>query len=97
VPVINRLINSIWNKEELPDRWKESIIAPIHKTGNKTYYNNYCEITADNVIQNFIKYPFLRLSPKIHEITVDFDVTDKQTSDEIFCIHQILEKKVGVK
>jgi hypothetical protein len=24
----NKLINSIWNKEELPDRWKESIIVP---------------------------------------------------------------------
>jgi hypothetical protein len=29
-------INSIWNKEELPDQWKESIIVPIHKKGTKT-------------------------------------------------------------
>jgi hypothetical protein len=29
--VIHKLINSIWNKEELPDQWKESIIfVPIH-------------------------------------------------------------------
>jgi hypothetical protein len=26
---IHKLINSIWNKEELPDQWKESIILPI--------------------------------------------------------------------
>jgi hypothetical protein len=26
---INKLINSIWNKEEVPDQWKESIIVPI--------------------------------------------------------------------
>jgi hypothetical protein len=26
VSVIHKLINSIWNKEELPDQWKESII-----------------------------------------------------------------------
>jgi hypothetical protein len=38
--VIHKLINSIWNKEELPDRW-ESIIAPIHKKGDKTDCNNY--------------------------------------------------------
>jgi hypothetical protein len=38
---INKLINSIWNKEELPDQWKESIIVPIHKKGDKTDSNNY--------------------------------------------------------
>jgi hypothetical protein len=27
---IHKLINSVWNKEELPDQWKESIIVPIH-------------------------------------------------------------------
>jgi hypothetical protein len=29
------LICSIWNKEELPQQWKESIIIPIHKKGDK--------------------------------------------------------------
>jgi cytochrome b len=28
---IHKLINSVWNKEELPDQWKESIIVPVHK------------------------------------------------------------------
>jgi hypothetical protein len=37
---IHKLINSVWNKEELPDQWKESIIVPIHKKGDKTYCNN---------------------------------------------------------
>jgi hypothetical protein len=30
---IHRLTCSIWNKEELPQQWKESIIIPIHKKG----------------------------------------------------------------
>jgi len=34
--VIHKLINSIWNKEELPKEWKESIISPICKKGDKT-------------------------------------------------------------
>jgi hypothetical protein len=41
VSVIKKLITSIWNKEESPDQWKESIIAPIHKKGDKTGCNNY--------------------------------------------------------
>jgi hypothetical protein len=28
---IHKPINSVWNKEELNDQWKESIIVPIHK------------------------------------------------------------------
>jgi hypothetical protein len=29
--VIHKVINSVWNKEELPDQWKESNIVPVHK------------------------------------------------------------------
>jgi len=38
---IHRLILSVWNKEELPQQWKECIIVPIHKKGGKTGCNNY--------------------------------------------------------
>jgi hypothetical protein len=33
---IHKLIISIWNKEELPEEWKESVIVPIYKKGDKT-------------------------------------------------------------
>jgi hypothetical protein len=33
---IHKLINSIWSTEELPGQWKESIILPIYKKGDKT-------------------------------------------------------------
>jgi hypothetical protein len=39
--VIHKLINYVWNKEQLPDQWKESIIVPVHKNGDKTDRNNY--------------------------------------------------------
>jgi hypothetical protein len=31
LPAIHKLINSIWNMEELLDQWKEPIIVPVHK------------------------------------------------------------------
>ena len=37
----HKLINSIWNKEELPEEWKEVITVPIYKMGDKTDCNNY--------------------------------------------------------
>jgi len=38
---IHKLIISIWKREKLPEEWKESIIVPIHKKGDKTDCNNY--------------------------------------------------------
>jgi hypothetical protein len=32
----HKLIYSTWNKEELPEEWKESVILPIYKKGDKT-------------------------------------------------------------
>jgi hypothetical protein len=40
--MIHELFNYIWNKEELPNQWKESVIVPIYKEGNNTDCNNYC-------------------------------------------------------
>jgi hypothetical protein len=36
---IHKLINSVWNKEELPEVWKESITVPVHKKFDKTGCN----------------------------------------------------------
>jgi hypothetical protein len=38
---IHKLIISIWNKEELPGKWKESVIVPIYNKGDKTDCSNY--------------------------------------------------------
>jgi hypothetical protein len=38
---MHKLIISIWNKEELPEKWKESIIVFIYKKGNTTDCSKY--------------------------------------------------------
>jgi hypothetical protein len=37
----HKLLTSIWNKEELPHQWKESIIVPGQKKGDKNDCSNY--------------------------------------------------------
>jgi hypothetical protein len=39
------LLFGIWSLEELPEDWKESVIVPIHKKGDKTDCNNYRSIS----------------------------------------------------
>jgi len=53
---VHKLIISILNKEELPEEWKESIIVPIYKKGDKTDCNNYRGIS----LQNFVQHPALK-------------------------------------
>jgi hypothetical protein len=66
VSAIIKPINSIWNKEELPDQWKESIIVLIHKMGDKTDCNNYRGIsllsTSLKILSNIL---LLQLSLKL--------------------------------
>jgi hypothetical protein len=41
---IHKLINSTWNKEELPDQWKEPNIVLVHKKSDKTDCINHRRI-----------------------------------------------------
>jgi hypothetical protein len=96
-PEIHKLICSIWNKEELPQQWKESIIVPIYKKGGKTYCNNYQGIsllsTANEILSNIL---LAMLTPYVSEIIGDHQCGfchNSSTTDHIFYICQILEKK----
>jgi hypothetical protein len=38
---INKLINYIWNNEELPQQWKEVNHEPLYRKGDKQDCSNY--------------------------------------------------------
>ena len=69
---IQKLTVSIWNKEELPADWKQSIIVPIYKKGDKTDCNNYRGIsllpTTYKELSNIL---LSRLTPYAEEIIGD--------------------------
>jgi sorting nexin-29 len=94
---IHRLICSVWNKEELPQQWKGSVIVPIHKKGDKTDCNNYQGIsflsTAYKILSNNLMARFI---PHVNEIIGNHQCgfhCSRPATDHIFYIRQILEKK----
>jgi hypothetical protein len=94
---IHILINCIWNKEELPEQWKESIIVSIYKKGDKADCTNYQGLsllpTSYKILYNIL---LSRLTPYVDEIIGDHQCglrRNQSTTDQIFCIRQILEKK----
>jgi len=94
---IHKLITSIWKKEKLSEEWKESIIVPIHKKGDKTDCNNYRGISLSPTTYKILSNILLsRLIPYANEIIGDHQCgfrRNRSTTDHIFCIRQILEKK----
>ena len=69
---IRKLIIPIWNKEELPEEWKESIIVPIYRKGDKIDCSNYRGIslllTTYKILSNIL---LSRLNPNAEEIIGD--------------------------
>jgi hypothetical protein len=78
---IHKLINSVWNKEELPDQWKDSIIVPIQKRMIKLTviiivgyhcYQLHRGISLLSTSYRILSNIYLsRLVPYIHEIIGD--------------------------
>jgi len=67
-----KLIISIWNKAELPEEWKESIIVPIYKKVNKTDCINYRGISLLPTTCKILSHILLsRLTPYAEEIIGD--------------------------
>jgi hypothetical protein len=87
----------LWNKEELPHQWKESIVVPTHKKGDKTDCSNYRGIsllsTSCKILSNIL---LTRLTPYADEVIGDHRCgfrRNRSTTDQIFYIRQIPEKK----
>jgi hypothetical protein len=59
---IHKPINYIWNKEELPQQWEESITIPTYRKGDKTGYHLGISLlsTSYKIIYNIL---LSRLSP----------------------------------
>jgi hypothetical protein len=93
---IHRLINPAWNKEKLPEDWKQLIIVPIYK-GNKKNCSNYRGISLLSTTYKILTNILLSmLTPYTEEISGDHQCgfqCNWSATDHIFCIQQILEKK----
>ena len=92
---IHKLIVSVWNKEELPEEWKESIIVPIYKKGGKTDCNKCRGLShMPTTYKIFPNVLLSRLTPYAEKILGDQQyvfLRNRSSTDRIHCIRQVLE------
>ena len=66
---IQKIINSVWNKEELPMEWKEANTVNNYKKGDKTDCSNYTGISLVSTTYKILSNIVLpRLTPQAEEI-----------------------------
>jgi hypothetical protein len=96
----HKLIHSIWNKEELSQQWKESVVILVREKGDKTDCNSYQGISLLSTVYKILSNILLsRLTPYVNEVFGDCQCGfcfNRSTVDQIFYIWQILEEKMGV-
>jgi len=88
-------MNSICNKAEFCEEWKKSIIVPIYMTAHKTDCSNYRVISLLTTTNRILSDNLLS-----KEIIRDHQCgfrRSRSTTDHIFCIRHVLDKKMGMQ
>ena len=88
-------------QEEMPEQWKQLIIVPVYKKGNKTDCWNYRGMSLLSATYRILSSILLaRLTPYAKEIT-GYNKhgfrCNRSTTDQVFCFCHIFEKKMGIQ
>jgi len=59
---IHTLNKSIWNKEELPEDWKKSIIVPVYKKCDRKIVVIIEHVTFSNYVHNLTQHPAVKFN-----------------------------------
>jgi hypothetical protein len=91
------LVRQIWGEERTPEEWKETIIVPIHKKGDRDGYENYRGIALGNAAYKILSKIILeKIKPYIEKVMGDYKNGFKDGSsviDNILAL-KIINKKL---
>lgn len=92
-----QLVKTIWNKEEIPSKWKESIVIPLHKKGDKMQCNNYRGISLlPTAYKIYTRVVYWRLLQYAEEIIGEYQSgfrPGRSTIDQVFVIRRLMESR----
>jgi hypothetical protein len=90
------LVRQIWGEERIPEEWKETIMVPIHKRGDRERCENYRGIALGNAAYKILANIVLeKIKPYIDKVTEDYHNgfrEGRSVIDNIFALRIINEK-----
>ena len=91
------LVRQIWEEERIPEEWKEIIIVPIHKRGDRDRCENYRGIALENTAYKILSNIILgKIKPYIEKVMGDYQNgfrDGRSVVDNIFAL-KIINKKL---
>ena len=95
---VTKLIQEIWEKEEVPEEWGGGVLVPIFKAGNKADADNYRGIALLNitgkVFTRILNERLMAIAEKILLEQQSGFRKGRGTTDQIFCVRQMIEKHI---
>ena len=93
---LHRMLVKIWRTERMPDDWKEAVIIPVHKKGDKLDCKNYRGISLLEAAYKILSKILLnRLKKYSEEIVGDHQagfMKGRSTTDHIFVLKDVISK-----
>jgi len=93
---LHKLINIIWEQEEIPESWRVSVLCPVFKKGDTMECENYRGISLLNTTYKILSNILLiRINQYIKEIIGEYQagfMIGRSTVDQIHIIKQLAEK-----
>lgn len=90
------LIIDIWETENIPDEWKEALIVPIFKKGDKHNCNNYRGIsllsTSYKVLSKIILKRIETYTDSLIEEHQSGFIKGRSTTDQLFIVKETIAK-----
>jgi hypothetical protein len=95
---LHALIRQVWDTENVPEDWKDGMIIPLHKKGDRSLCSNYRGITllsiAGKVLTSIIQGRILEnLEAHTDEAQAGFR-PHRGCTDQIFCLRQVQERRI---
>jgi hypothetical protein len=94
---IQQLINSILNKEEMPEEWKESIIGSIYKKGAKADHSNYRGISRLSIRYKVLSYICCQVYLPVQRNLLWIINVDSDTTGQLLIIYSAFVKYLTEK